>query len=395
MTYTKDLPTPLAPLQLYADASPDGQVESVIPIRWCVNPDLVETLRERKVEDAHVLLVTRHGDREVGRKIVPLVNEMTYLSFEYSGENEVTAIVVWGEPKALIQMSGGNYIWAVFDHDGKPYGVELFNRFTGGTARLPGEDTLHVVVPSEMFAKEPPAWVKKFATIFFDEPKEQCDTRRQFLLTIPLLPIIAVILLIGTIGSSLIGLLLVIVMGFLGLRGISLSPIWHPWKQGPIYNYNRVRDNKGSSIWIHKSDPKDGTYYGPSEHFRHPIFFVLNPVALGAAIGVGFILNAWLHLHWAWFKMMLIALIVPAALAVVAVVFVTGIRSYIENTASARSRKEREAKEQERIEYLATLEAMACNGRRDPSLSALPKQKRTVRLRAQAAKARVCRPYAK
>lgn len=393
MTAT-EAPAPIAPLQLYAQVSEEGEVESVIPIRWCVSPALVETLKERNVEDAHVLLVTFHDGKEVNRKVAPLVAEMTYLSFAYAGANDVHAVVVWGKPRSLMEMSAGHYNYAVADLDGVLYDTSMWSVSTQ-TQRLVGEDVLSIQVPEAMFAKEPPAWLMKFGSLIWGEPREQCDLRRQVLVNLIALPVLGTAILVASIGSILISAVILIGCLFLGFRGVEFSPLWRPWKLGPAYNVDLVIDNDGSSIWIHKRDPKDGSFYLPSEHFRAPIFFVLNPPAIAVAIVIGLIVNAIFHLHWAWFKTVLVALVVPTILAAIALVLRAAIVSYIENSAAARKRREVEKKKADREDYLKALEAMACNGYRDPKLSALKSEKRTIRLRATALKSQVCRPYAK
>lgn len=393
-TTSAETESPVAPLQMYADVSPDGEAESVIPVRWCVGLELIATLKERRITDAKVLFVITRNQIEIERKLVPLLDEMTYLRFTAPGENVVQACVVYG--------SGTKHLLSRYRHDAytnlvlDPWG-KLDERMLdlNGFDTIEGVDTLTVQVPGEMFAKEPPAWVKKFATIFFDEPVEQCDTRRQFLITLPLLPIVTIGVVLGAIGSVLISTLLLILFALLGFRGLKLSPLWHPYSEGPIFNCRRVKGEDYSSVWLHKDEGLiGGNHYAPSMHFRHPVFFALNPVTIAGLIGVAFAINAIAHLHWSWLHTLLVGVgVITVAVAICVAVGTSLVRWWNANE-TKRDAKLKAKSQKEREEYMATLDAMACNGTRTPKVGALAKDKRTVKLRFLALKSKVCRPYA-
>lgn len=375
---------PTSSLQLYVDVSPDGQVDSVTPVRWCIGLDLIEYFKRLSITDAKVLFVILQNGVEVGRKMVPVANEMTYLSFTRPGTNEVKAIVVYNDPTYLMrQEKRGDYLYNVLA-DG-----EIPDHFTM-CSRLPGEDSISVNVPAQMFAKAPNKIMLKVAGVLFDKkPKDQCDLRRKFLISIPLIPFMAIVGVLGGIVSITISAVMLVVFAFLGFRGISASPLWHPYSEGPARNIRAVDDNRASSIWIHEP----GVW--PSQHFKHPVWWILNPVCIGAFIALGFAAQSIWHLHWPIIEVLLTAMIVPTVLVVLAIFVGGAVLGWYNGNASKRRAAARKRKDEEDAKFYRELEALACNGTRVPSLEALPRQKRTFTLRYASLKKKVCRPYAK
>ena len=145
MSVTTDSPTEAQAstpprLELHGAVDPRGHADAVIPVRWCVGPELVKTLQERGAYKPYLLLIVRpfswigKGERrrkqyhgESLRKLVPLTNELAYVSFSRPGNNEVRAVVVYNEDGggALLELgpvfTAGDpfdYKTSIFDYDG-------------------------------------------------------------------------------------------------------------------------------------------------------------------------------------------------------------------------------------------------------------------------------------
>jgi hypothetical protein len=74
----------------------NGQPTSAIPIAWCVSEEIQHFLAQRGVDDAFVLVVVTHGNREVSRYVFPIEHQQGFVHFRRSGEHTVHATIVWG-----------------------------------------------------------------------------------------------------------------------------------------------------------------------------------------------------------------------------------------------------------------------------------------------------------
>src|SRR3989344_8581295 len=156
--------------QLLTSMPEGGVADSVIPLRWCVSRETSQELMERRVFNPHILIVVVNGDREVSRYLVPLTAEMRYVEFHKPGRNTVYATIVWRYDgnvtelkKFFFRRTGGRYYrYDVFSEFDKTIPPEF-----DGCERIDYTAGLDVVVPEDMFASEPPPWLKNYVEIFF------------------------------------------------------------------------------------------------------------------------------------------------------------------------------------------------------------------------------------
>lgn len=170
-----------------------------VPVRWCVTPDTLALLREKKPVNPHVLLVTagesdnqNRRRRTEWRTLVPLEDATAYVQFRAGGPCVVTGCIVWGQKLRDLQnkihtrdrgawetdlFEGGclkEDLLPVSCVDGLSYDASIpivRERLTGSLA---------VNVSTECFAKEPPAWLAAWVNLNFGEKTaDECEFRRR------------------------------------------------------------------------------------------------------------------------------------------------------------------------------------------------------------------------
>lgn len=431
--------TPAVPkmLELYGNINPNGHSDAVIAVRWCGSPALIEKLRVDEVTKPYVLLVVRpfewigEGKRrykkyngESLRQLVPLTRELAYVSLSRPGLNEVMATVVYNKKGygPLMELNplflrGGpfNYNVRIFK-DGTDGTVELHEdlwsrveRKTRGdnlTAEIitTASDSIDVEVPKELFAKEYPQWVKDFVGKFFSgKAFDQCHMRKRFLWSM----VFAVPYFIFAYIARLVQL---VVGGWLGLRDMQVRSFWHPIK----YGFTDVTTDWDNSIWFYRDDGRHRPFVVMCLNPITPVVFGLILWGIGTIRMtrdgeiVGFIGWDW----WQYFALVAIlqvglacvVLVLLGILAILSMLVGMSLSVTLKKQASKRMdtrRKQRKQREKEHREAeLKALErelsVMACQPTSEMvSLDALPKNKRTLRLRFQDTKRKVCRPIAR
>jgi len=417
---------PLPLLTLTTDADAKGQVDSRILVRWCVSKQLIEKVQEAGFTNPQLVLVVRakryeslggmEFDEYVDKDhiVVPLTQEMAYVRFTRSGKNEIVPVIVnvgdRYDARALGKLRNGHNIYGtVIDEQGKlDYSVRPNETRRVQLKSFSTNFKLEVNVPKEMFAPEPSARKKAFIGRFFRDPKgsEQCDNRKRFLISLAL---VVPFLVLANLAKVLLTLIAVV----LTKREYNLSHFKHPFSgsvEGVIFD----TEKDTLFMWQHKNGRR-----------RNPVFYVWNHLTLFAlpAIVFGFMQIEKHHGHsketyklsyWGWWKTFLVVDgffvgILVAGLVAVGIFMLGGaIFSKFSDSPKAaeraRKRKERleaarqSADARRREEALRTLSAMVCTTDtvgKAPSLKDLPKNKLTVSLLYNAAKTKVCKPYAK
>lgn len=178
-------------LRLVVDEK-DRVVQSAsIPVRWCVSKEVLDILKEKKVVNPYILICTVVDKKEMTRQLVPMEDMMTYVQFASPGENTIFARIEWGGDgkyltlwKNYLQRSEGKYNTDVIDWKGE---MTDYTHFTRGHFK---PASVKVVVPKELFAKEPPEWEKWWVNVCFSNPpKDQCDYRKRRLIAYTVQPI--------------------------------------------------------------------------------------------------------------------------------------------------------------------------------------------------------------
>ena len=452
---------PVEAISLYTVQDENGQVDSAVPVRWCISRETAEKLQREKIENPHLLLVISNNGVEISRYVVPLFNEMHYVQFLRPGDNLIHATIVWyGSAKELRKtlterfkdsdryrvtlieerqprtLALGHRIkryreqyYATNDEDQEtrlralidqlqaeldelertePKTASLMSDFGSDAKRLDYEAKLGVVVPQEMFAKQPPAWMKWLSELYpFWEraPRDQCILRRRALVTgvtLPLAVMLGVVVLalwaVLTLTIEVFNLIAVGVLLLFGLRNIKFEPLLHPYDPfdyPPRNIWSRIRP---SVWWNKKVEYDDGDYVDYVD--RHPAFFAVNPPVIVAFALIGLALKLAFGLYASMALVVAEFALVPLALGLIVLISAFLARGplsrYNERRAKEREAELKATRKRYREQLDRERELLACSSAsREVSVSALPKGHRTVRLRFQDLKSQVCRPFAK
>jgi hypothetical protein len=383
--------------------------DAVIPIRWCLSKKELKRLEECGAKNPHLLLITVYKNREIDRYLIPLSQMLAYVQFRRPGKNRIFATVVWErygkvdklKKSFLARGSRGFYMQGVLDYEGN-----FFPSFD--CPRLEQEVEMNVMVPNELFAKEPPAWEKWWVNLWFEtKPRDQCQFRRRRMLAYSVQPLAILLFVIAiTIFRALAaGALLLF-----GKRGVDFDAVMHPFKYGSVDVWCDVK----TSVFLENVKGESRPW---SLVLFMPVFFL---GFLAALIGVRFIfpsLVSGFTLYW-WHYPLVALMIWMGIIVAIHLLFafflilcslfrltprkfkdsikkfwegrIEAIRESAEKKELKAKEKRRRKQEEQRIELQ---ELLVCNGDFTPELSALPKNKQTIYLRFQNLKAKVCKPF--
>lgn len=398
-------------ISLFTLQDENGQVDSAVPLTWCVSNETAQNLQSVG-EKPYLLIVIEQDGYEMDRDIVPLTAQMCYVRFTRPGENVIHATIVWrssfsdvnpqklflekddfGQYKADILERPDHYRIDV-DRPDEP----RIRRGFDYIRRLHQEAKLGVVVPEEMFAKKPMRLTRWLGNLYIKlwerPPRDPCSLRRRAIFTAVTLPLVAVSLLLSAIYMYALLVLNAIALAVSGKRDVRYRRMF----SGGI-GPKEAWDYAEPSVWWYKKKVVRARVYADGGEkdlvryqLRHPAFFAINPPAiLGAAlVGLAFsiLFNTMLYLVLAVSAVFLLGLLI-----VVATLLAKGPVS--------RLRKKMEEKgdqllEQQKEALTLELEQLTCNGQvPKPSLAALPRGRRTVALRYDHLKAKVCKPFAR
>src|SRR3989344_1254846 len=283
-----------APLELLIQQSPEGQVDAMVPVRWCITHELIQWMEQNEFRNPHVLIVVSNEEGEMSRKLVPLAREMTYVQFTRPGLNLLHATVVEirhkkDDKNLLLSGSGSRYRTRLLEYSGdtfqndtespyNDYGRPAFRDHAHAVLRHPGEAQLAVSVPRELFAKEPPQWLSTYVSgIAGSKWVDQCHFRKKLgfvALPLTIIPVYPTYLLLKWVASVLtaLGALLA------GVRGIQWKPLTHPFAGGPSTVIANRRSHR--SRWTHKANGR-----------KRPLIIPVGMAVLAFAATVGVLLR--------------------------------------------------------------------------------------------------------
>ncbi len=352
-----------------------GQANPNLALRWCVDKETLDELKEKGIKNPRLLLVVAQhpgqwGVMEIERKLVPLDQAMEWLEFNRPGRYTIYATIVWDDGKSwdfevgwlLMKDGSGSFKREIFDCDGK----FSCTRHPSIKEHSLDEGSLDVVVAEELFAKKPPAWLNWWVNLWFDalnvpRPANQCFfRRRKWFIAFPIQPIPV---FIWVLLKSLTRLVAALALVLCGMRGVSFKPVIHPFD----LCLNNVWSNMGSSIFL---KDKRGKW-----HFA----YITSPVGRG--------------LRTIW------QALVPPPSAEEQERRWQAEKERIFKKAAKEARKERERQERKQRKLRAfyeELQDVACIGvPLKPKLELLPERRRTIYLRYMDLKVKVCKPYAR
>jgi hypothetical protein len=399
-------------IHLFIPAENEKTTDAVVPLRWCICPDIFAKIRDNGWKNPHLLLVitriTHNGSgyEEVVRKIIPLEWEMEYISFPGSGHFKIQAAILCYKSGSTLRswilgldsnaiLRGGGSIRNQIDEDSDP-------------ARQIGYGEINVQVAEEFFASKPPQWLWKWGNFFYEtKPKDQCQFRRRLIMAFTLQPLLVPIWII--LKCSFRFLAASVLKFGVGFRGIFFTPVIHPFSE----DTNDVWSGLGQSVFL---VDKDGNKR------KTPIWFYM-PVVVIFMTGTFYLFYLFLlNAPFAPFENLPpLALLVTALATTFFIATLANLYPYIRHIRRSRSdhmasqeeiddkarkrewedsrqraEEKKKKKEAEMKKFEKVYAPLVCAGvPRKPELSALPPERRTIRLRFFALKQKVCKPFAR
>lgn len=237
----------------------DGNISSgSVAVSWCLDHEVLKDLADQGLLDPQVVVVVAptknyHLSKE-SRRVVPLKDLMTYIECRAAGNSKIYGLISFRKPKEArehyLAKEDGAYRNNVLDYDGEGYSSLLLGQEdnedrTNGTYKYLSQP-LEIEVPKAVFAPEPPQWEKPWVNMFFRQKVvDQCNYRRRRLFAYLVQPWI--------IGFNLLIRTILLVLGLLtGARNWSLkylNPItyiwkdtWDIWEDGSIFIRHQPED---------------------------------------------------------------------------------------------------------------------------------------------------------
>ena len=374
----------------------DANVSSgSVAVSWCLDHEVLKELASQGLHDPQVVVVVAptknyHLSKE-SRKVVPLKDLMTYIECRAAGNNKIYGLVSFRKAKEArehyLAKEDGVYRNNVLDYDGETYSSLLLGQEDredrdNGTYKFLSQP-LEIEVPKGVFAPEPPKWEKPWVNHYFRQKVvDQCHYRRRRLFAYLVQPFI--VLFFSLVKS------LILLAGLLtGARSLSLKYL-HPltygwkdtfeiWEKGSLFVKHLPEDDVEST---------DLKFLTPSYALR----------------------SFWALLFMPLFSLPIVWLLlrhhpVIAGLIAFVPIFIIGIfclMAYLVSRGNA-SRLFKSAWEglnnlfvSDKLWYLdqEEVQLITCTGDKGPlTYKNLPAKRKTVRLRFQNLKTKVCKPF--
>ncbi len=402
--------------------SDTNQSDATVPIRWCVSREVLADLNSRGVKRPYLFLTITHGDREVDRLLISLEQVMEYVQFHKAGTHTIRGIIVWGPNEDSFDFALCNnlldnsrrdaYLEKIYSYSGELSlsllrgAIWRIDRIKAGCIDAVAE--IDVNVGAEYFSSEPSRLEKWWVNLWFEsKPRDQCQFRRRRFVAYTIQPLIVLawVLWMFLIRAVFAGFSL-----FLGMRGVKLAPLVHPFRNKTRNVYPRLDEGnyfeRRNNFFLTRSD---GELRSDWFTMLHPSLLMVSASVVCLMIGAD-VWNPNLSSGSGVAGVIAIALVFQLAITGIFILAIRGInylesqefsnqlydkRSTKANLKRANDKRREELAERRRI---ADLEVVACDcseAKPEVNLKALPKHKQTFYLRLQEFKSRVCRPYAR
>jgi hypothetical protein len=351
-----------------------------VAVTWCVDQELLKELAEAGTTDPQIIIVVSstenyHVKKEY-RKVVGLKDLMTYVEFRSSGKNKIWAFVSHGKKNDVkskyLSRDNGEFSTSVLDHAGEKYDARLSSY--DKQLSIP----LEVNVPAGVFAKSPPKWEQTWVNHWFrNKPIDQCDYRKRRLVAYTAQPVVFAL-------SALLRTLFLLVSTLWLSRGMKCLAYVNHLLSNDFFEACNVF--KGGSFGIPQlPEDNDGSDITLSYVLRKVWKIPLMPAVF---IPVALI---------CYFHVVLLALITVFAIILLLVlgIFITtgGLMASLRAIAQWWD----SLHEDQPLWYLDRdeIELITCNPntQKRRTLADLPVKRRTVWLRIQDLKSKICRPF--
>lgn len=373
----------------------DNDITSgTLPITWCVRKDILKKLSEMNCIPYLLLIVAPFKEYCVvkeQRYLIPLKELMTYVSFNYTGENIIFGSIVWkGKHINNIYDVDPHYIIGMRPVDRRSdsairikYGYNL----TKESKVFPGfaisidyslettkvEETepscasarIDVDVPKGIFAKEPPEWEKQWVNwLFLHKALDQCEFRRRRMFAYSIAPILMIGTLLFRLGFYLFA------KGLL-IKGISGQSLLHPL----TYDSESISAKSKYPLF----------YIDKWNNPRSLIFMPFTPTIMLAILSLGYIHP-----------------LIPFAIYIIILSFIIetgiiGLLTRIEVKLGRKKKKKKKTRVKKPAMTQLDMELLTCSHTTQAfkSVQDLPKSHQTIHLRFTDLKSKICKPFSR
>lgn len=376
-----------------------------LEMTWCLTPELMQHLAAGRIHNPFMLIVVMKDGIDVGRQIVPLDQGGTRLEFHEPGEHFIYTLIVKTSSRfeTTSRSASREILGALLDAERNKfiYNVEL-------SAGLVTQATAYgynhvadlvstefkerrVVIDSEFFAPDPPAWLAWWVNLWFEgKQRNECHLRRRM---IPAFTIQPPLLVLWILLRGIVGVIYAFILAFIGWKHMTLKPIIHP------FNLNLSHIN---SRWDSLSLANYRGYW--TARWDVPIVRILLTPLTWVIVGPSLFTTTYVYPSVGIQLGMWTGIILGVATLCVAVVIIgarilnsEGFGEFKARRAARKDEKEaaRLVLETERIKRQYVHLVCGAGGPSDGHLTSLPRPLQTFHVRFLALKGRVCRPYAK
>lgn len=377
-----------------------------IAVSWCLDHEMLNELAKHNVVDPQVIIcvapVNNYYPSKEYRKIVPLKDLMTYIEFRSVGKNRIWGLISYKSPKEArdfyLEKKNGDFKSSILNFDGDKYAAWLRVEDAEVSVKEEGfkdlSEPLTVMVPEGVFAPEPKEWEKIWVNHFFrSKVVDQCDFRRRRIFAYTVQPLIMLLSMLGRLCMTILS------FGLL-LKGFTLQYILHPL----TYKLSDTTDmfEKGSWAVVHLPEDDIGILDPARDSFPKPGYFLrsfyrvpLMPLFLVPSI-IGALFGCWA------LPITIMGLLLFAS-------FIVSIMGFIANYSEVMGGVLTKVggtfikvghlagrKPNTKLWYFdrEEMDLITCTDERKPlSFKALPARHKTIKLRFQDLKAKVCKPF--
>lgn len=382
-----------------------------VRVAWCVSAEALKELREKNIKYPRLLLVAAriHDNsdgqtiKEVDRRLVPLHQGLEFFVFRSPGNFRIFASIVWSYKERnfdrLNNKAKSICLGNLFDQflDRRDYGyrtalIDPYNRGEGLRRKVVTEyaRTLenseliaeeNIKVEKDFFAPEPSLWLKNWVNCYFSKgPRDQCGFRRRAIFAFTLQPFIR---LLHWLLLEVFYLIMFLAYLLGGVRINNLGGFIHPfneWDGDPTEAFFSDQ----LTFWWNGS--ADGT---KKYKWIIPTWLAIPAIWLSALIGVFFLILYADQIKWDIFGWIIGIVCLAAVMAVVVGVILKNHFKKMDIADEALLKAALDRYYADRVYPISCLAGKV----KEAELSALPETHRTITLRFQDLKARVCKPF--
>jgi hypothetical protein len=160
-----------------------------LPIRWCIDAQTLNRIKEQGGADAQILLVSIDEKGGEERVMVPLSQGMTFFNIRRPGESTINAFVVWARGDTHLNKLKNYFLMyssGSFDYRLVLSGKIYIDKDSPVFQIFDDSSKVNVVIPIDLFGKEPAAWFKSLVNVWSTRQPtlmdDECSWRRRVIM---------------------------------------------------------------------------------------------------------------------------------------------------------------------------------------------------------------------